>query len=208
MVNRRKSIGIIWAMALAAAILLPSVLAAQTPKAGAPYYFKFAYGKWDLSDGRIPVEEQMRSPYFQYVASKTGAAPLTVSWEWDGSEGYVRGLRLMLASGDIPEALKPYNVQLTKELIDEGVAIPLDDLLEKYGKDILASLSKDEWDAIRSQSKDGKIYYVPEINSDDRFPVSLIRKDWLDKAGLPVPKTRDQFVAALRAFKTKDVDGN
>lgn len=204
--KRLSAIGAI-ALLMATSILVP--LSAQKGAAsGSPYYFKFAYGMWDLSRGRISVEEQRKSPYFQYVAQKTGAAPLTVSWEWDGSEGYVRGLRLMLASGDIPEALKPYNMQLTAELIEEGVAVPLDDFLAKQGKDIYAQLSKEEWDAVRAQSSDGKIYYIPEINAIDRSPASFVRKDWLDRVGMQVPKTRDELVAMYRAFKTKDADGN
>lgn len=201
------AIGIILAVLIPSAVFGSGSTEESTDSSSSPYYFSFAYGMWDLARGRIPVEEQPDSPYFQYVAETTGAAPLTVSWEWDGSEGYVRGLRLMLASGDIPEALKPYNTQLTKELIDEGVALPLDDLLEELGQDILALLSDEEWDAVRAQSPDGKIYFIPEINGEDRYPVSLIRKDWLDQAGLPVPSTRDEYVAALRTFRDMDIGG-
>jgi len=172
------------------------------------YEFSFAYGMWDLSRGRIPVEEQVNSPYYKYVGEKTGAVPQTISWEWDGAEGYLRGLRLMLASGDLPDALKPYDVQLTKELIDEGVAIPLDDLLAEHGQNILAMLTDSEWETVRSQSPDGKIYYIPEVNAADRYPVGLIRQDWLDRVGLPMPTTRDEFVNVLRAFRDQDANGD
>lgn len=174
----------------------------------AVYEFSFAYGMWDLSRGRIPVEEQVDSPYYNYVGEVTGAAPQTISWEWDGAEGYLRGLRLMLASGDLPDALKPYDVQLTKELIDEGVAIPLDDLLEEHGQNILAMLTESEWETVRSQSSDGQIYYIPEVNAADRYPVGLIRQDWLDRVGLPMPTTRDEFVEVLRAFRDQDANGD
>src|SRR5574344_382537 len=36
----------------------------------------------------------------------------------------------------------------------------------------------------------------------------LIRKDWLDKLGLSVPKTTDDFLNVMRAFTNKDPDGN
>lgn len=36
----------------------------------------------------------------------------------------------------------------------------------------------------------------------------LIRKDWLDKLGLSVPKTTDEFLEVMKAFTYKDPDGN
>ena len=36
----------------------------------------------------------------------------------------------------------------------------------------------------------------------------LIRKDWLDKLGLQVPKTTDEFLEVMKAFTFKDPDGN
>ncbi len=63
---------------------------------------------------------------------------MTYSWEWNGSTGYIQGLRLMLASGDVPDAIRPpWSWEMNKELIDSGLAIPLDDLLEEYGPNIL-----------------------------------------------------------------------
>lgn len=36
----------------------------------------------------------------------------------------------------------------------------------------------------------------------------MVRKDWLDKLGLDVPKTLDDVVEVARAFKNDDPDGN
>jgi hypothetical protein len=38
--------------------------------------------------------------------------------------------------------------------------------------------------------------------------LGMIRQDWLDKVGLPLPKTLDEFYNALLAFQEKDVNGN
>lgn len=58
---------------------------------------------------------------------------------------------------------------------------------------------------------DGKIYTLPQINgiSGNALESPIwINKAWLDKCGLAVPKTMDEFTAALRAFKTQDPNGN
>ena len=36
----------------------------------------------------------------------------------------------------------------------------------------------------------------------------LIRKDWLDKLGLAIPVTLDDYLAVMKAFTTRDPDGN
>jgi hypothetical protein len=64
------------------------------------YRFSYATGPWDVSQGRIPVSEQPDDPYFQYIEDTVGVVPLTQSWEWEGSTGYVQGLRLALAGGE------------------------------------------------------------------------------------------------------------
>lgn len=54
----------------------------------------------------------------------------------------------------------------------------------------------------------GKMYGLPDPGAMPRVEGVVIRKDWLDKLGLKVPKTLDELVAVARAFTTKDPDGN
>ncbi|GAA3408505.1 extracellular solute-binding protein [Paenibacillus hodogayensis] len=56
---------------------------------------------------------------------------------------------------------------------------------------------------IHSQFVRAPIPYSKEI-----YRAWYIRKDWLDKLGLPVPKTYDDYMQALRAFTNNDPDGN
>ena len=53
------------------------------------------------------------------------------------------------------------------------------------------------------------LYGIPSGNAE-RIPSQFlwIRKDWLDKLGLDVPKTLDDVVEVARAFKNDDPDGN
>lgn len=58
---------------------------------------------------------------------------------------------------------------------------------------------------------DGKIYTLPYKTAEGDVGVESplwINKAWLDKLGLAVPKTIDEFTNALRAFRDKDPNGN
>lgn len=68
----------------------------------------------------------------------------------------------------------------------------------------LAAISQD---TRNSASIEGKLYGVPFQKAKARNGV-VIRKDWLDKVGLAVPKTTDELMEVAKAFTEKDPDGN
>ena len=122
-------------------------------------------------------------------------------------------LNLMLASGDLPEIIIGCNIRLDQLqiLANQGLLLPLDDYIEKYGvefkkvyeaypqiKDLITML-------------DGKIYGLPHVN--DCYHCSMAQKmwvyqPWLDKLGLEVPTTTEEFYQMLKAFKEQDPNGN
>lgn len=55
---------------------------------------------------------------------------------------------------------------------------------------------------------DGKLYGLTARTGFPYKPVVVIRKDWLDKLGLQVPKTLDDYATVMKAFTTGDPNGN
>ncbi|MDC7232756.1 MAG: extracellular solute-binding protein [Spirochaetales bacterium] len=175
------------------------------PEESGPYYFTAA-GPWDLAQGRIDFAKQPEDPVFQYVIDQIGIAPQTYAYDWEGGTGYLQNVRLLLASGTIPEAiLEPFTTNFVKELYDLGVLIPLDDYLEN-APDVMAMYSDEDLKIIRSLTPDGKIYYLPGKNIEPRQ--GMIRADWLKAVGKDVPKTRDELVEVYKAFRDMDANGN
>ena len=181
---------------------------AQVLWAQEPYRFTFTYGPWDLAEGRIDVSEQPGDPYFQYIEKTYGTVPLTTSWEWDGMKGYIQGLRLYLASGELPEAMRPLDSTLMIEMVEAGKILALDDLLAEYAPDYYNSLPESVWNLIRALTPDGKIYYLPDPSGTTYLNAGFIRQDWLDRVGLDVPTTRDELVEVYKAFRDQDANGN
>lgn len=62
--------------------------------------------------------------------------------------------------------------------------------------------------AIASSSFDGVSYGLSQSGSIDRNEGILIRKDWLDRLGLSVPVTLDEFYNVMKAFTLNDPDGD
>ncbi len=92
------------------------------------------------------------------------------------------------------------------KLYQAGLLAPVDDLLPLM-PDRTKKLYSDE---IRRTlvSLDGKMYGFPQPGQILYTDGLVIRKDWLDKLGLQMPKTLDDFLAVAKAFTQKDPDGN
>ncbi|MCP1306076.1 extracellular solute-binding protein [Paenibacillus tyrfis] len=112
----------------------------------------------------------------------------------------------MFATNDIPDVVQGSGGVAGKEMagsVQAGVFLPLDDLLQKHGQNLLKKIPKDAW---QKETYQGKIYAIPEFLSNPSRRATAIRKDLLDKAGLPVPKTVDEYLNVLRKFKELGVE--
>jgi putative aldouronate transport system substrate-binding protein len=121
--------------------------------------------------------------------------------------------KLLLASGDYPAVF--LSGDLTQaEQIDygkQGVLKPLNDLIDKYGVEIKKAFQNDPLLQKSITAPDGKIYALPHIN--DCFHCWYAQKvwintEWLKKLNLQMPTTTEEYYQVLKAFKTKDPNGN
>ncbi|OKP89847.1 ABC transporter substrate-binding protein [Paenibacillus sp. P32E] len=136
-----------------------------------------------------------------------------INWENIPDTDYTEKKNLLLASGDLPDAF--YGAGFTDyELINygkDGTIIPLEDLINQYAPNLKALLDRRPDIKSSITAPDGHIYGLPswEENNLGTNPFfHVINKAWLDKLGLKVPQTLDEYTEALLAFKTKDPNGN
>jgi putative aldouronate transport system substrate-binding protein len=136
-----------------------------------------------------------------------------VKWNNIPSEGYQEKKNLLLSSGDLPDAF--YNSGFTDldivKYAKDGTIIPLDDLIDKYMPNLKKRL--EERPALKSviTAPDGHIYSLPRAEEMDLvgLPNTMyINKTWLDKLGLKMPTTLEEYHDVLKAFQDKDANGN
>ncbi|MBO9607228.1 MAG: extracellular solute-binding protein [Paenibacillaceae bacterium] len=120
----------------------------------------------------------------------------------DGPE-YENKLNTMLASGSPPDIFISSSKAKIQTLVDNKVILPLDDLLAKNGQSIMDNKGK----YLKGAGYiGGKTYAIP--NAYVLGNGLAFRQDWLTKLGLKVPTTLDEEYEVLKAFATKDPDGN
>lgn len=128
---------------------------------------------------------------------------------------------LMIATNELPDVIEAswgatsgavirYPGGPEKAILDKKI-IKLNELIDQYAPN-LKKLLADHPDWKKQISTDeGSIYAFPFLRGDDKVRVFFgpsIRQDWLDKLGLKMPETIDEWYNVLKAFKEKDPNGN
>jgi putative aldouronate transport system substrate-binding protein len=123
---------------------------------------------------------------------------------WTPTANFAEKLTAIIASGDIPDCIAgaDYNIMLK-----QGAALPLDDLLSKYGKSITRFYEADDYVYLRN-ADDGKIYrLMPYFDFPQSYSI-VVRTDWLDQYKLGVPETLDDWLKVLARFRDEDANGD
>ena len=126
---------------------------------------------------------------------------VSLDWTIIPREGFEEKLNTMLISGDQLDAGIGDMDDLGTAAGKPGLVRPLDDLLEKYGKNLKKVIPQDAWNAVKNSK--GEITAIPSYNRY-YWQGAVIRKDWLDKLGLQVPKTLDELENVMDAFRKMD----
>lgn len=118
---------------------------------------------------------------------------------------------LMLASGEMCDIIITNWAGLPggpQKYIDNNTIVPLNDLIDKYSPNLKKYLeSRPDIDKM-IKTDNGDYYVYPNIKDDDELCVfygPALRKDLLDKCGLDIPETIDEWHTALKKFKDEGV---
>lgn len=134
----------------------------------------------------------------QELEKRTG---LDINWELWPTDGYAQQCQLTFGSGEYPDAMEVWWSSWPNqfiELIEDEVVQPLDSLIAEYGPNIQATRSGTDY----YDYGDGQIWAVPcRVLEDGNTNCMMIRQDWLDQLGLPVPTSSQEYYDTLKAFQ-------
>lgn len=145
-------------------------------------------------------------PFYQEWQKRTG---ITVDFTTPPANQVDESFNVMLASGELPDLLE-YNFFNfpggPEKAIKDGYIVELNDLIDKYAPNYKKYLQEHPEIEKMVKTDNGSYYSFPFIRVDETqltFQGPVIRKDWLDELGLPVPETIDEWTTTLKAFKEK-----
>ena len=150
-----------------------------------------------------PATPSMQIPAIKYMGDQTNT---DIDLVFIPHGQYLDQLRIKFASGDIPDVYQAFGIA-DAEPIQNDLALELNDLLDQYGPNLKKNVPQSAWDAV---TINGKIMAIPTpaLRNAPAERVLFVRKDWMDKLDLEIPKTSDELLTVLRAFKEQDPNGN
>jgi putative aldouronate transport system substrate-binding protein len=124
-------------------------------------------------------------------------------------------INLILASGDLPDVIMtPWQISVQQAFIygSQGTFIPVESLVKERMPGIAAQFEKFPDYKKQLVAPDGHMYAFPYLEAGC-FHCTMSNKfwvyqPWLTKLGLKAPTTTDEFYNMLKAFKTRDPNGN
>lgn len=156
------------------------------------------------------VKDFETNEFTKEYEKKTG---VHINWEVIPEEGAKEKLNLILTSGDYPDVIMDMGVTPAQMRAygDKGVFLSLNDLIDDYG--IQTKKMFEDMPIVEDgvTTPEGEIYALPQVNEcfHCTMPQKMwIYKPWLDKLGLDMPTTTEEFHEVMKAFKTEDPNGN
>lgn len=113
-------------------------------------------------------------------------------------------LNIMMSGGSAPDIVFTYNQSIFNNFALNGGLTDLTESYKNYGADIEKYCGV----AQNMGEVEGKKYAVMKQRGvESPRHTAYIRKDWLDKLGMEMPKTKDELTAYLEAVKEKNPGG-
>lgn len=178
-----------------------------------------------LTDSGLPVVQEELT--LRFGGAKSALAPdyesmelvktwkedsgITISWDNEPDEVWAEKKNLLLASGELPDAL--FNSGLSDAEVAKyganGTLLALNDLIEEHAPILRARLEERPDIKAAMTASDGNIYTLPKVEEMGlvAFPSMLfIDTEWLDEIGMEMPTTVDEYHEALLGFKESRPD--
>jgi len=139
------------------------------------------------------------SPYIKELNQKLN---INLTFDLVPYDSYLEKLNVMAASNSFPDSYILSEAQFT-QWVGKGIFSDLKPMLDTGNYPNLTNYL--DQDAFQLLCPPGKYYGLPYYLPASRDSL-YIRQDWLDKLGLPVPQTLDDFLNVCNAFANDDPD--
>lgn len=161
--------------------------------------------KVELFDrGKTPSQYTISNNFISQMIQKNFGDPNNIDVQFvpvQRSEEVTKLNVLMASASDVPDIVFVYDSSVFYRYAQQGGLTDVGELINQHGPNLKKFLGED---TLKFGQVEGKQFAIPGKRAITARYSSFIRKDWLDKLGLPEPKTTDELYTTLKAFKEKD----
>ncbi|WP_309118177.1 extracellular solute-binding protein [Paenibacillus sp.] len=163
----------------------------------------------DPTDTSLPAGDTPENNQYTRHIKEQLNVETKIIWQTATGKDYDQKVNLAIASNDLPDLVVVNDAQL-RQMVKANQIADLTEVFEQYASPAIKGIiEKTEGRAMKAVTFDGKMMALPNVTArGDAVHTMWIRKDWLDKLGLEVPKTVEDLRAVAKAFVENDPDGN
>lgn len=159
------------------------------------------------------VIDYATNEYTKFLEKKTG-----IDFDFEVMVNPEQKIKILLAADDeLPDLL--FGIRFGQDMLIKygkngtGALVDLGEYMDNYGYYLNECLSSTIVENIekRLTTEDGGRYFMPAIGEQTGNMYTckaFINKKWLDKLGLEVPKTTEEFKNVMQRFVNEDPNGN
>jgi putative aldouronate transport system substrate-binding protein len=146
-------------------------------------------------------------PVYAYLEKITN---VHIEWETVPWKDYPTVMATRVAAGsNLPDILNLDRMGNYAKLADDGAIIPQNDLIAKWGIYIQQFFKANPAYKAMMTAPDGNIYCIEDTVLDSHLSIMpMVNKYAMQRVGMSMPTTTDQFYNLLKAFRDKDINGN
>lgn len=147
------------------------------------------------------VKNVEESPFHKGLEEETG---IKMDWQFitEGADGS-QAFNLMLSEDKLPDLIWGALGEKSDEYLQDGILRDLTDLLPEKAPNYWKFLEENPEYAKGMRSTDGKYYmfgFFREKPNQASYQGPMIRKDWLDEQGLPLPTNIAEWTTTIEKF--------
>jgi putative aldouronate transport system substrate-binding protein len=160
----------------------------------------------------VSIGDWKTNAFTKWLEQKTN---IHIEWNQVGGtdDDVMTKVNAMIAAGDIPDAFMGIDFSRSQLFLygQQDLFTDVNQYIDGYALNLQQAM-KDYPDARKLvQAPDKKIYSFPNINDCYHCRAgkgrSFLNTDWIAQVGLEMPKTTDEFLEVMRAFKKADPAG-
>ncbi|MDR0525850.1 MAG: extracellular solute-binding protein [Spirochaetaceae bacterium] len=153
------------------------------------------------------VVDLQTNDFTKYLEEKTN-----IKWNFvtASNDSAIEKMNLLLSSNEYPDAFLFRTPNITMYGMQEHILIPLEDLIPKYMPNYWRFMQENPELWAQQRQADGHIYGIASFNECyhcTHYYKMWANMEWLEKIGLGVPTTTEEFKAVCKRFLELKPDG-
>lgn len=164
----------------------------------------------DPTDKTLPSGDSVDNNQYTRYLKDTYNINIIVDWTAANGNDFNQKVSLSIASAQLPDGLVVQDRTYMTKAASAGLLYDITDLFpQMQSSQVKAIFDSTQGRALENASYDGRMVSLPNLTADpDGVHTTWIRKDWLDKLKLPIPKTLADIETVAKAFLDNKLAGD